>query len=104
MEFEPSATALEQEGAGYVIASLGVDSGYVPYTGVFREGKLSYGASGGDPGVHQRAGRKAWIMWPPHTPEEIAEAIQPQFERKRSGNDHHHRQPLSGTGYLEDRI
>ena len=32
VEFEPSATALEQEGAGYVVASLGVDSGYVPYT------------------------------------------------------------------------
>ena len=32
VEFEPSATALEKKGAGYVGASLGVDSGYVPYT------------------------------------------------------------------------
>ena len=32
VEFEPSATALEQQGAGYVVASCGVDSGYVPYT------------------------------------------------------------------------
>jgi NitT/TauT family transport system substrate-binding protein len=32
VEFEPHATLLEQEGAGYVVASLGVDSGYVPYT------------------------------------------------------------------------
>ena len=32
VEFEPSATALEKEGAGYVVASCGVDSGYVPYT------------------------------------------------------------------------
>ena len=32
VEFEPSATALEKEGKGYVVASLGVDSGYVPYT------------------------------------------------------------------------
>ena len=31
VEFEPSATALEKQGAGYVVASLGVDSGYVPY-------------------------------------------------------------------------
>lgn len=31
IEFEPSATALEQEGAGYVVASCGVESGYVPY-------------------------------------------------------------------------
>lgn len=32
IEFEPSATALEDEGAGYVVASLGEASGYVPYT------------------------------------------------------------------------
>ncbi len=32
VEFEPSATALEAEGGGHVVASLGVDSGYVPYT------------------------------------------------------------------------
>lgn len=32
VEFEPNATALENEGAGFVVASLGVDSGYVPYT------------------------------------------------------------------------
>ena len=32
VEFEPFATALEQQGQGYVVASLGVDSGYVPYT------------------------------------------------------------------------
>ena len=32
VEFEPGATTLETEGAGYVVASLGVDSGYVPYT------------------------------------------------------------------------
>ena len=32
VEFEPSATALEKQGAGYVVTSLGVDSGYVPYT------------------------------------------------------------------------
>lgn len=32
VEFEPGATTLEQEGVGYVVASLGTDSGYVPYT------------------------------------------------------------------------
>ena len=32
VEFEPSASLLEEQGAGYVVASLGVDSGYVPYT------------------------------------------------------------------------
>ena len=32
VEFEPSATALEKEGKGYVVAYLGVDSGYVAST------------------------------------------------------------------------
>lgn len=32
VEFEPSATAIESENKGYIAASLGVDSGYVPYT------------------------------------------------------------------------
>ncbi len=33
VEFEPSASILEASGDGHVVASLGVDSGYVPYTG-----------------------------------------------------------------------
>lgn len=32
VEFEPFATGLELEGNGFVVASLGMDSGYVPYT------------------------------------------------------------------------
>ena len=32
VEFEPGATTLEKGGKGYVVASLGEDSGYVPYT------------------------------------------------------------------------
>ena len=32
VEFEPGATSLEKEGKGYVVASLGVESGYIPYT------------------------------------------------------------------------
>ena len=32
IEFEPHATSLEAKGDGYVVASLGEDSGYVPYT------------------------------------------------------------------------
>ena len=32
VEFEPHATSLEAKGDGYVVASLGKDSGYVPYT------------------------------------------------------------------------
>ncbi len=32
IEFEPFATTLEMEGSGAVVASLGTESGYVPYT------------------------------------------------------------------------
>lgn len=32
IEFEPFATTLEREGSGTVVASLGTESGYVPYT------------------------------------------------------------------------
>lgn len=32
VEFEPFATSLEAEGCGFVVASLGEESGYVPYT------------------------------------------------------------------------
>ena len=38
IEFEPSATALETEGAGFVVASLGEASGYVPYTAFCAKG------------------------------------------------------------------
>lgn len=79
VEFEPSATALEQEGAGYVVASLGVDSGYVPYTAF--SAKTSYLEK--NPQIIQsftNALQKGMDYVNSHTPEEIAKAIQPQFE------------------------
>lgn len=78
VEFEPSATALEQEGAGYVVASLGVDSGYVPYT--------SYSAKSSfmeeNPEFIQKftnALQKGMDYVQSHSPEEIARMIEPQF-------------------------
>ena len=74
VEFEPSATALEKEGTGHVVASLGVESGYVPYTSY--SAKTSYlkeypkftnGLQMGMEFVRE------------HTPEEIAQVIAPQF-------------------------
>lgn len=79
VEFEPSATALEQEGAGYVVASLGVDSGYVPYTSY--SAKSSY--MEGHPDVIQKFTnglQKGMEYVQTHTPEEIAQVIAPQFE------------------------
>lgn len=30
--FEPTATMMEKEGAGYIVASIGKEGGYLPYT------------------------------------------------------------------------
>lgn len=78
VEFEPSATALEKEGAGRVVASLGVDSGYVPYTSY--SAKTSFMEA--HPEVLQKftnALQRGMDYVQTHTPEEIAEVIAPQF-------------------------
>ena len=78
VEFEPSATALEKQGAGYVVASLGVDSGYVPYTSY--RAKTSYMEK--NPDIMQKftdALQKGMDYVQSHTPEKIAEVIEPQF-------------------------
>ncbi len=78
VEFEPSATALEQEGVGYVVASCGVESGYVPYTAY--SAKKSYLEE--NPQIIQKftdALQKGMDYVVSHSPEEIAEVIQPQF-------------------------
>lgn len=78
VEFEPSATSLEKEGAGYVVASLGVDSGYVPYTSY--SAKTSYMEE--NPEIIQKftnALQKGMDYVQTHTPEEIAQVIEPQF-------------------------
>lgn len=79
VEFEPGATTLEQEGVGYVVASLGTDSGYVPYT--------AYCAKAGYLEEHPEliqsftnALQKGMDYVNTHTPEEIAEVIAPQFK------------------------
>ena len=79
VEFEPSATILEKEGAGYVVASLGEASGYVPYTSYST--KASYMKE--NPEIIQKftdALQKGMDYVQNHTPEEIAEVIAPQFK------------------------
>ncbi len=76
--FEPTATMLEKEGKGYVLASIGQDSGEIPYTAYFA--KKSYIEKNKD--LIQRftnaiyKGQK-WVD--SHTPKEIAEAIKDSF-------------------------
>ena len=79
VEFEPFATGLEKEGSGHVIASLGVDSGYVPYTAY--SAKKSYLEK--NPDTIQKftnAIQKGLEYVNTHSAEEIAKVIQPQFK------------------------
>ena len=79
VEFEPGATNLEKEGSGYVVASLGVDSGYVPYTAF--SAKESYIQK--HPELIQsftNALQKGMDYVNSHSSEEIAKVIAPQFE------------------------
>lgn len=78
VEFEPAAEALELEGKGKIVASLGVESGLVPYTAF--SAKKSYIKK--HPAVIQsftNAIQKGIDYVATHTPEEIALVIQPQF-------------------------
>ncbi len=78
VEFEPHATSLEAKGDGYVVASLGEDSGYVPYTAF--SARKSYIEK--NPEVIEsftRALQKGMDYVQTHTPAEIAKAIAPQF-------------------------
>lgn len=85
VEFEPGATALETEGAGYVVASLGIDSGYVPYTAF--SAKSSFIQK--HPDIIQKftnALQKGMDFVNSHEPEEIANVIAPQFKETDSAS------------------
>lgn len=79
VEFEPGATSLELEGTGYVVASLGVESGYVPYTAY--SAKQSY--IDHNPEVIDgfiKALEKGMDYVNTHSAEDIAKVIKPQFD------------------------
>ena len=78
VEFEPHATSLEASGDGYVVASLGVDSGYVPYTAYCA--KKSYLDAHSD--VVQsftNAVQRGLMYVNSHSAAQIAQTIAPQF-------------------------
>lgn len=78
IEFEPHATTLEKNGEGYVVASLGEDSGYVPYTSF--SAKKSYLQNNKNTvQAFTNALQKGMDYVQTHTPEEIAKVIAPQF-------------------------
>lgn len=79
VEFEPGATNLEKEGAGFVVASVGVDSGYVPYTAF--SAKESYIQK--HPELIQsftNSLQKGMDYVNQHSSEDIADVISPQFK------------------------
>ncbi len=79
VEFEPHATGLENKGDGYIVASLGEESGYVPYTAF--SATTEYIEE--NPEIIQaftNALQKGLDYTRSHTPEEIAQIIAPQFE------------------------
>lgn len=78
IEFEPTATAIETSSKGAVVASLGVESGLVPYTSY--SAKKSYIDE--NPEIIQsftNAIQKGLEYVNTHTPEETAKIIAPQF-------------------------
>lgn len=78
VEFEPTATALEQQGNGYIVASLGTASGYVPYT-VYMSTSTYMKEN---PEVIQKftnAIQKGQTWVQQHSSAEIAQVILPQF-------------------------
>ena len=84
VEFEPHATSLEQKGDGYVLASLGKESGYVPYTAF--SAKKSYIET--NPQIIEaftKSLQKGMEYVNSHTAEEIATVIKPQFEEMEEG-------------------
>ncbi|GGF64212.1 ABC transporter substrate-binding protein [Paenibacillus albidus] len=78
--FEPQASIFEREGRGKVVASFGVESGYLPYT-VFMSKKSYIGKNGDTVQKFTNAILRAQEWVESHTPEEIADAILPYFDK-----------------------
>ena len=76
--FEPTASSLEQRGQGYVVASIGENSGYIPYTAFFASKEYIEA----NPEIIQKftnAIYKGQQYCATHTAEEIASVVLPSF-------------------------
>lgn len=76
--FEPTATALEREGKGYILASVGEASGKIPYTAYFANKSFLEE----NPELIQNfvdAIYEGQVWVDSHSPEEIAEVLLPSF-------------------------
>ena len=76
--FEPTATQVVQEGKGYILASIGQESGEIPYTAFFaNESYMEEHPEIIESMTRAIARGQEWVLT--HTAAEIAEAIEPQF-------------------------
>ena len=76
--FEPTATQLERAGKSYVLASIGQESGEIPYTAYFaNESWLRDNADTAQRFVNAIAKAQQWVA--EHTDGQVAEAIIDQF-------------------------
>lgn len=76
--FEPTASALEKEGAGYIVASVGAESGEIPYTAYFAQKSfIAKNENLIQSFTNAVAKGLAWVK--EHTAAQIAEVIQPAF-------------------------
>ncbi|SCY69548.1 ABC transporter substrate-binding protein [Alkaliphilus peptidifermentans] len=76
--FEPTASMVEKEGKGYVVASVGEESGYIPYTAY--SVKQSYVDK--NPETIQKFTNAIYrgMLWvESHSAEEVAKSLQPHF-------------------------
>ncbi len=76
--FEPTASLLEKEGKGHILASVGLESGEIPYTAYFA--KKSYIEKNKDIiNKFTKAIYKGQQWVDTHSPKEIAEAVKASF-------------------------
>lgn len=76
--FEPTATQVEAAGQGYVLTSIGLESGEIPYTAYFANMSwLEKNADTAQRFVNAIAKAQKWVQ--EHTDRQVAEAICDQF-------------------------
>ena len=76
--FEPTATQVERAGQGYILSSIGQESGEIPYTAYFaNKSWLQENADTAQRFVNAIAKAQQWVM--EHTDRQVAEAIVDQF-------------------------
>ena len=76
--FEPTASLMEKEGKGYVVASVGAESGYIPFTAY--SARKSYLEKNPETIQNFTRGLYKGMLWVEnHSAEEVAKSLQPHF-------------------------